>query len=482
MLNKEKALEAARMMLTDARAVEADRLNRIYNALKPTPPAPDDPTDPNAWHHDRVLIPADAPPQMKELAREAETNYLPLLVKTFGQVMKADGYISASDDGAADPWQWWLRNRMNARQTGLHRAVLAYGVAYATVLPGTYGRGEPGPAIGTYSPRQMTAAYASDDDEWPMLAAYVDRKHVVLLDEEAEYRFGIEDRLATSGPQPAASVQYGPGWLTYLETKAHNLGVTPVVRYLDRNLLAGEQSYGIVEPLIVINDRINELTFQEQVKHFMQAFRQRYLIGWVPKSEEARLRAGAGRMWYIDEDPDAVKIGELASDPTDLKLREASIRDFAAIGQIPAQTMGIDGISNISDATLAGLEAAKNREVAEITTSVGESHEQMLRLAAYVAGNQAAADDYDAELRWQDFEARSYAAVIDGLGKLVTMLGLDPEIALEDVPGMTGQRLERAKQALRMSRARQSLAGSTAGPSRVSEESTGGASGADFGG
>ena len=49
--------------------------------------------------------------------------------------------------------------------------------------------------------------------------------------------------------------------------------------------------------------------------------------------------------------------------------------------------------------------------------------------------------------------------------------GLDPEIALEDVPGMTGQRLERAKQALRTSRARQTLAGAT----RMSDEAASGA-------
>jgi hypothetical protein len=88
----------------------------------------------------------------------------------------------------------------------------------------------------------------------------------------------------------------------------------------------------------------------------------------------------------------------------------AAIRDFAAIGQIPAQALGIDGISNISDATFAGLEAAKNREAGEITTSLGESHEQLLRLCAYIDGNQAAADDYNSEVRWRDFEARSYAA------------------------------------------------------------------------
>jgi hypothetical protein len=86
--------------------------------------------------------------------------------------------------------------------------------------------------------------------------------------------------------------------------------------------------------------------------------------------------------------PADINIGELGEGKVDLEIRNASIRDFAAIGQIPAQALGIDGISNISDATLAGLEAAKNREAGEITTSLGESHEQLLRLCAYIDGNE----------------------------------------------------------------------------------------------
>ena len=56
MLSKEKALEAARTLLSDARAVEATRLNRIHEALKPTPPAPALPPEPP------LPVPVAAPP------------------------------------------------------------------------------------------------------------------------------------------------------------------------------------------------------------------------------------------------------------------------------------------------------------------------------------------------------------------------------------------------------------------------------------
>lgn len=439
---KEQALDAAKAILDGPRALEADRLNRIHAALKPKRPW--DAFTPTAQ------FPVDAPDTMKQMARRAESNYLPLLVKTFGQVIKVDGYLSESDPDADDPWVWWQRNRMDSRQTGPTRSALQYGVAYATALPGSYGRGQPGPSISLYSPREMTALYQDPEaDEWPMLALARDGSRVYLFDDEMRYEFGLEDRPRFEVASPAASRAMGMGRLVYLDAEAHNLGVCPVVRYRDRNLLCGEESLGIVEPLLIINERITEATFQALVSNYFQAFKQRYLIGWVPKNEQDELKSGAGVMWYLDQDPADISIGELDAGNVDLEIRNASIRDFAAIGQIPTQALGIDGISNISDATLAGLEAAKNREVGEITTSLGESHEQLLRLCAYIDGNQAASDDYNSEVRWRDFEARSFAQTVDGLVKLVQGLGLDPAIALEDVPGMTEQRLVRAQASVR---------------------------------
>jgi hypothetical protein len=448
---KAQALDAARNVITEARAAEAYRLDRIHRALKPYQSP--------AEYVANAQIPADAPPLMKELARKSETNYIPLLVKTFGQVMKADGYFSASDPDGTDPWAWWQRNRMDSRQTGLIRSTLQYGVGYATVLPGTYGRNQPGPAISLYSPRELTAVYQDPEaDEWPMLAVGIDgdRHHVNLYDDENVYTFGLEPgaTILTGRIEPAYSAILSLGRLTFLETKAHGLGVCPVIRCRDRNLLAGEEQYGIVEPLLTIQERINETTFQMQVAQYFAAFKQRYVLGWVPKTEQEEMKAGAARIWYLDEDPADVKIGELGETAIApyIESRNSAIRDFSAIGQIPSQALGIDGISNISDATLAGLEAAKNREAGEITTSVGEGMEQMLRLCAYIDKNEAAADDYNSEIRWRDFEARSYAQTVDGLVKLAQGLGLPAEIVLEDVPGMTEQKLARAQESIRRQR------------------------------
>jgi hypothetical protein len=183
-------------------------LSRLYEALRPC-------RLPNDFRPS-VQIPTDAPPLMRELARKADTNYLPLLVKTFGQVIKVDGYLTTNDQDATDPWQWWQRNRMDSRQTGPVRAALQYGVSYASALPGTYGRNQPGPAISLYSPREMTALYQDPEaDEWPMLSLGVDGNIVTLMDEELEYRFGIEKAPAFVTSPPSASLDLAAGQLTW---------------------------------------------------------------------------------------------------------------------------------------------------------------------------------------------------------------------------------------------------------------------------
>lgn len=88
-LSKQQALDAAKAIITGPRAGEAPRLERIRAALKPR-------IEP--WDFvPTVQIPADAPLVTKDFARKSATNYLPLLVKTYAQVIKADGYYSVSD-------------------------------------------------------------------------------------------------------------------------------------------------------------------------------------------------------------------------------------------------------------------------------------------------------------------------------------------------------------------------------------------------
>jgi hypothetical protein len=444
-LSKDKALNAAREILMGPRVAEAARLDRIAKAMAPC----------GEFDTPRVEIPKDAPAAMISLARKASTNFLPLVVDTFSQVMKVDGYYSSANGEPTDaaPWQHWQRNRMGARQTGIHRAALQYGASYTLSLPGIVNSqgadAQSAPVIRGISPRSMTALYRNPaDDEWPEMALHIDGDQMLLYDADVRYRFGVENPLLRSGMGAAATTYLpigGGGLLSYIDTEEHGVGVCPVTRFRDRMLLDGEEQYGIVEPLMRIQERIDETTFGMLVTQFFQAFKQRYIVGWVPESEQEFLKATAADVWTFDDEN--VKVGQLeAGSPGGyIESKASAIRDLSAIGQVPAQNLGVDGISNISDATLAGLETGKDRKADEITTSFGESWEQTLRLCAHIAGDAEAAADYSGEVRWKDSTARSFAQTVDGLGKLATMLGIPQELLWEDIPGWTQQKIDRAK-------------------------------------
>lgn len=441
MLDKRKAREAVQSML-DTHVGEMREFNEIAAYMRP-------------WDSEeasrRVGASLDSKNREKngEIARMSQAPFLGLVLDTYGQSLKVDGFYS-SDAEQAGAWEWWQRNRMEARQTGLHRAALQYGTAYATALPADDGRAV---RIGIHSPRKMVAYYGDQiglpgssavTDEYPILAMEIDRNHIRLFDEEAVYYFGIQHRPELSS-QWAESAYYSASNLQWLEPRRHEVGVPPVVRYQDRMMADGEEQRGIIAHLIGLQDRINRTNYEQGVAQYWAAFKQRYVIGWMPDSEAEAFKQSVSDTQFFD-DPD-VKVGQY--DETDMtryiESRQATVRDFAAVAQVPAQSLGANAISNISADGLAALETSKDRKVSEIQTSLGEGHEQLLRLASYVVGDEEGAADFGAEVKWAETSARTFAQTVDGLGKLATMLGIPAEELWSDIPGWTRERVERAK-------------------------------------
>lgn len=451
MLSPQDSLDLALAVWNDSHRSELTRLNRIKNALRTRQPS-----DPEM----SVEIPDDAPDVMRRLARKAETNYLPLLVRTYRQALRVDGYLTKAPPEQS-PWRWWEANGLGARQSAIHDPVLRYGCAYVRVVPGVR-NGHAVPAARIFDPFRMAAVYEDALDEWPVATVHQSGTGLVLTDPTHEYSFGVRDErpiaLRLARPLRASTASY-----EFLGASAHEVGHCPVVRYRDSFLPDPDEGFGIVEPLIVVQQRIDETQYGQLVAQFFTAFQQRSVIGWVPASEAEELKASAARVWYVDAEPDSIRIQELKAGDLQgyAEAGSKARRDFAAIGQVAPGDIGVDSISNISDATLAGLEASKNRRAGEIATSLGESHEQALRLMALIAGDMEAAADYASEVRWAEREARSWAGTVDGLVKLVQAQVLSPDMAIEMVPGMTEQQARRAQDAQRRAQARASISALT---------------------
>jgi hypothetical protein len=430
-LNEEGVKSAVKTM-RGYRKAEEPRLERI--ALYVKDPGPGEPgrmtlangttIGPLAW------LPSATPDDVKRLAHIARVNMLKFVVDATVQVMYVDGY--RTKDGTEQPqWETWQRNRMDARQIGVHRSSLTYGASYATVLPG-----DTAAVIRGVGPRKMTVVYGADGDDWPIWALEerrsmnAGRKLWRLYDAEATYWVETDDK----------------DNVYLVGTEVHGLGVTPVVRFrptIDDDDDGEGAAMGEVEPLIPLQDQINITTFGLLVAQHYGAFRQRYILGWIADSEEQALTASARKLWTFEDEN--VKVGEFGQ--TDLKgyidSREATLRHLATISQTPAHEL-LGQLANLSAEALAAAEANHRRKVEERQTVMGEAWEQVLELAG-AASSPALAADPMAYVRWRDTEARSLATVADALGKMVTMLGIPPQELWERIPGVTQQEVERWK-------------------------------------
>jgi hypothetical protein len=368
-------------------------------------------------------LPSSPPIEVVRLAEMSRVNFAGLVVDTIAQSLYVDGYRSPEGTPAdVDPiaWEVWQRNRLDAHQTGIHRAGLAYGAAYAVVLPG-----DPVPAIRGVSPRRMTVVYGEDAD-WPIWALE-SRPSAAgalyrLFDDEATYWVGMSD---AARPE-------------LLDWQEHGLGVCPVVRFRPTDDL-DDEVLGEVEPLIQVQDQINITTFGLLVSEHYAAFRQRYVVGWTAEAEE-KLKASVARLWTFEDHPDEIKLGEF--EQTDLagyiESREASIRHLATISQTPTHEL-LGSLANLSAEALVAAEASHRRKLGERQTMFGESWEQVFELAGRAGGFPT---DPLAQVRWRDTESRSLAQTVDALGKLAQMLGVPVEALWERIPGMTQQDVE----------------------------------------
>ena len=416
-LSQREVIEQTQLMLGWRRA-DLPRLTRLYQYI-----------------HGRqkfLWLPKDPPDVVLRMAEMSRVNVLGLVIDSVTQSMYVDGYRAPDEAGEAPAWNIWQQNRLDARQLGLHRAALSYGVAYATVLPG-----DTVPVIRPHSPRDITTVYGEDDD-WPIFALEkrrseaIDRTLYRLLDDEMTYWVSVDN--------------FGAD-IKYVSSEEHGANVCPVVRFLAKSDL-DEEVTSEIEDLITIQDQINITTFGLLVVQHYGAFPQKWIAGWTPANEAEELQVGAERILTFD-DPDT-KVGQLEAASLDgyIESRKDALRNLASISQTPAHALRGELI-NLSAEALAAAEQAERRKITERETMFGEAWEQTLSLAGTLDGVET---DPQAQVRWKDTEARAFSATVDALGKMALMLGVPVQELWERVPGATQQDVERWKAAARKDR------------------------------
>lgn len=387
--------------------------------------------------HARSYMPKTHENEFQALRQRAIGNWLPLVVTAIAQNLFGEGYRRPKEAESLGCWEHWTRNGMDSRQSLVYRSALAYGEAYVVVLPG-----DPSPVIRVHSPLVMTVVQDDPDAEWPDYAIRRVKKSrdergedgVVweIIDSEGVWTFFVPD-----GAQSASEY-------TVLSAEVHGFDVCPVSVFRnawDDDPDAAFTSLGEVEPLIPIQERINDTTLGLLIAQQYSAFRQKWAAGiQIPKGADGKpvetFEAAVNRIWMTASKD--VRFGEFSQ--TDLKgyleSMDSAIKHMSAIAQVPPHYL-LGGMVNISAEALAAAEAGLTRKVSERKTIFGEAWGRVMRLCAFAVGDYAAAEDTEARFIWRDTEARSLAATADALGKLKQMLEVPAEALWEMIPGVT---------------------------------------------
>lgn len=379
-------------------------------------------------------VPEGSNEELSDLAKMSVKNVLSLVRDAFAQNLAVVGFRSPEATENEPVWALWQRHRLDARQAEVHRPSVTYGVGYGVALRD---------AVRFRSPRQLFAVYSDPQiDEWPVYAleTWVDttgRKPVrkgALLDGDTVYPVVLGSY--TGGASQRISAAIDPDEQPY----KHGSNVCPVVRFVNARD-AEDMVCGEIYPLIGLQRAINAVNFDRLVVSRFGAFPQKYAIGWAPADRDELLRASSSALWTFEDD--TVKVGTLAAagvEPYNAILEEM-VAHVAMTAQIPVAAV-TGNVTNLSAEALAMAEAPHQRKLAEKRQSFGESWEQLLRLLGKL--NDVKVDD-SAEVIWRETEARSFAQVVDGIGKLVAA-GVPIGTLLDDVPGWTQQRADAARQ------------------------------------
>src|SRR5699024_7701830 len=172
--------------------------------------------------------------QQREILRKmATTPYGRLILNSTTQALNVRGVRSPGEEEIPGVWRdFWLKNKMVARQNAIFRSAVGYGQGYTSVLPGQLGiSAEDGLVIRNYTPKTMTAFFDEPWDEYPAVAlngeAQIDERGqqywiFQLFDDEAVH-FAYVYELQLGAPHNVK--------IEYLESRTHEADVTPVVHH-----------------------------------------------------------------------------------------------------------------------------------------------------------------------------------------------------------------------------------------------------------
>jgi len=385
--------------------------------------------------------------QYAALAQMSVSNWCSLVVDVVDERLRIDS-IRSTEFPIRDEtgWDWWQTNNMDQVSSMVHVEALTYGYAYVSVWPG--GKKPGVPTIMGESPLSAYAAF--DMATGACLQAirmWFDRASGRIFADYTtpNYQFGlmsageVERRPYTwgwNGPDRMVwSWDFSRMSWTWRSVdgaplvRENPLGVVPYVRMRTKpDLLGGYQSE--IEPILSIQDRINQTTFDRLLAQEFAAFPQRWVTGIDIPTDPNTGRpkepwdAAVDRVWTVDN-PDA-RLGQFdaASLQGYLDANTADIQALATQSRTPPHYLVAGQAVFPSGESVRATEYGLSRKVANRQQSYGDTWGDALRLAGLAVGDERLANDDQLTVAWADVEAHSEAESADALLKLSQVPGV----------------------------------------------------------
>lgn len=402
--------------------------------------------------HDDPYMPDSADAEYRMLAKRATSNWIPLMIATPAEALYVDGFRRGGDrDDAGDvsklapEWAHWQFSRLDARQVAVHRAAIGYGHSFVLTErdPKRGGR-----AVSKgLSPLRTAALYEDPAND-------IDPAAVVHVDTWSNAKGGAEGRLWTE-THVYTWVELGGETDRQIRVKGgvpHGASHCPVTRFAASIDLEG-RTLGVVEPMISLQDRINQTIFDLLIAQTGSSFKVRYATGMAPplkldpETKQPVIDPETGRpiplpvnlnakKFLFNTDPDG-KFGTLDETPLDgyISSIEMSIRHLAAISQTPPHHL-LGQIANLSAEALEAAEVSLARKIEEFRKVFGESWERVFQIAAELDEVESS-EDWDGEVIWRELNNHAIARDADALGKISQLLGVPGRGLWHRIPGTT---------------------------------------------
>lgn len=398
----------------------------------------------------------------RKLMGLSTSNWPKLIVDSAEERIEVQGVRFGDADADQDVWDIWQANGLDAESSMLHQSVLTTGRGYAIVWGD--GSRDPQPKI-TYEHASTCAVeYQPGSRRQRRSAIRRWRENGVwcanLYRPEAIYKF--------QAPDDADGVPAADKWVRRVVANeswplVNPLGEVPVVEFaVNRTLRPAQFGTGQGEFATHLDhiDRINYKTFCGLVALTWSGFPLRALIGlpirWKQNADGTDATdPNTGQKIPLPpfdvvsssitqiEDPNG-KLVQLPEANVGNYSPAEDIKHLAALTKTPAHYLLGEMVNLSADAIRAG-EAALISKVRSHHRSLGESHEEVARLALRVKNpDDPRGHDQSAQIIWRDPESRSLAERADAAVKLAKT-ALPWQVIASMVLGMTPQEITRAE-------------------------------------